>query len=274
MGTLDALSYVFLGCFVFSATFLVITTVLGLGHGHTLGAGGHTAHLHVPHLAGHHIGGHAAGGHVAGHAAGGHAASGHATAHANGAHTANTTNAANSANGTGSAADAGGFAPLDSLKALFLGSLNLYGLLVLLLIFGLLGFLLHNVANVGPELSFIFALVVGAGCAMFVSALLSRLFFERMVGALGAESSQLEGRLGKVSMGVRPGGIGEVIFTNTQGGRQSMGARSADGEAIPVDTEVVILGSEKGIATVQPWDRFMADVRAGTAAQLQPIDLG
>jgi hypothetical protein len=253
----DPLSYIFLGCFLFSAVFLVITTLFGVGHGHALGAGGHS--LHLPHIAGgHHIAGHVtAGGHVpTAHSATTHVASS-STSHVTGGETAGTTT------------QVGGGA---GLKSLLLGTLNLYGLLTLLLLFGLLGYLLHNSTNVGPELSLILALLVGAGGALLVSTLLSSLFFNREVGVLGAESSVLEGRLGKTSMAIRAGGIGEVIYSNTQGGRQSIGARSADGEAIPVDTDIVILGTKNGIASVQPWDRFMANVRAGLTPPLEPID--
>jgi hypothetical protein len=150
--------------------------------------------------------------------------------------------------------------------------LNLYGLLTLLLLFGLLGYLLHNFTQVGDELSLLFALLVGAGGALLVSSLLSSLFFNREMGVLGPESSVLEGRLGKTSMAIRANGIGEIIYTNTQGGRHSMGARSADGEAIPVDSDIVILGTKNGIASVQPWDRFMANTRAGLTPPLEPID--
>jgi hypothetical protein len=258
----DPLSYIFLGCFLFSAVFLVITTLFGVGHGHALGAGGHS--LHLPHIAGgHHItGGH----HIAGHVTAG----GHAPATAHGA-----THAAASSTSHVAGADTAGttlVSPLDGLRSLLLGTLNLYGLLTLLLLFGLLGYLLHNFTNLGAELSLILALLVGAGGALLVSSLLSSLFFNREVGVLGAESSVLEGRLGKTSIAIRSGGIGEVIYTTAQGGRHSMGARSADGEAIPVNTDIVILGTKNGIASVQPWDRFMSNVRAGLTPSLEPID--
>jgi hypothetical protein len=253
----DPLSYFFLGCFLFSAFFLVITTLFGVGHGHALGAGGHS--IHLPHLAGgHHIAGHVtAGGHAPAATAHGatHAAA-NSTAHAGGGDTSGTTT----------------ISPLGGLKSLLLGTLNLYGLLTLLLLFGLLGYLLHNFTNVGVELSLILALLVGAGGAVLVSSLLSSLFFNRVVGILGAESSVLEGRLGRTSVPIRADGIGEVIYTNTQGSRHSIGARSADGAAIPVDTDIVILGTKNGIASVQSWDRFMSNVRAGLTPQLGPID--
>jgi hypothetical protein len=242
----DPLSYVFLGCFLFAAFFLIITTVLGVGHGHILGAGGHG--LHLPHLGGSHVAG--------------HVAAGHAPAHVSTSpHSTQITQAQTAIPSFGS-----------TLRSLFLGTLNLYGLLILLLLFGLLGYLLHNFTNLGAELSLFIALIVGVVGAALVSSLLSAVFFDRVAGVLGADSSQLEGRLGKTSMAIRTNGIGEVIYTTEQGSRQSLGARSIDGEAIPAGTDIVILGSSKGIASVQAWDRFIADVRAGNAPSLEPIE--
>jgi uncharacterized membrane protein YeaQ/YmgE (transglycosylase-associated protein family) len=246
----DPLSYLFLGCFLFAALFLVISTVLGVGHGH-IGVGGHG--LHLPHLG-------------AGHAAPVHAAPVHAvTAHSISSHS--------SVQGTGSATNTtSSVTPMASLRSLFLGSLNLYGLLILLLIFGLLGYLLHNFTNIGAEFSFVLALIVGLGGALLASSLLSSLFFDREVGILGADSSQFEGRLGKTSMSIRANGIGEVLYTTALGSRQSMGARSVDGEPIPAGTDIVILGTSEGIASVQTWDRFIADVHRGITPQLEPLE--
>jgi hypothetical protein len=243
----DPLSYVFLACFLFSALFLIIGTLLGVGHSH-IGIGGHT--LHLPHLGS----GHAA---SATHAvAPPHAVTSHGAAH----------------NIPSSASAPASVSPLASLRSLLLGSLNLYSVLVLLLIFGLLGYLLHNFTDIGAEISFILALLAGAGGALLASALLSSLFFDREFGVLGAETSQLEGRLGKTSMSIREGGIGEVLYTTAQGSRQSLGARSVDGEAIPADTDIVILGVSEGIASVQTWDHFIDDARSGNAPKLEPLE--
>ena len=248
----DPLSYVFLACFLFSALFLIIGTLLGVGHGH-IGIGGHG--LHLPHLGS----GHAAP--IAHAAPVAHVTTPHAvTAHAG-------TQGAASAHGSTSTVT-----PLVSLRSLFLGSLNLYSVLVLLLIFGLLGYLLHNFTNIGAEISFLLALFAGVGGALFASALLSSLFFDRESGVLGADTSQLEGRLGKTSMSIRANGIGEVLYTTVQGSRQSLGARSVDGKAIPADTDIVILGVSDGIASVQTWDRFMDDARSGNTPKLEPLE--
>jgi hypothetical protein len=241
----DPLSLVFLGCIIFSGLFLVVSSVSGLGHGHGL-------HLH---LGGHALGHVAGGGHVT--HVGGHAA----TTHAAPGHTA-----------PGHGALSGASARLSLVAHAFESSLNLYGLLVFLLIFGLLGYLLHNSTNLADVATFVLALAVGVGSAMVVSVLMARLFLLNTSYALSAEDSRLEGRLGQVSMAIRAGGIGEVIYTSAAGTRHSVGARSAGGMPIARDTDVVVLGYKDGIATVQPWDSFMASVRSGAAPQLEPID--
>lgn len=263
----DPLSLVFLSCVVFSGAFLVLSTLLGAGHGHGLHFGGHTGGHVGGHIAGHagsHIGGHAAGSHTAAHHVAAHTA-GHAAASGHSA-------SSNSSNGQAGAAAPTATSPWMALSNAFYASLNLYGLLIFLLVFGLLGYLLYNVAHTGVVLSLLIPLALAVGSAMGVSMLLARLFLMGEHTELTPESSQLEGRLGKVSMAVRSGGIGEVIYTGATGARRSVGARSFDGAAIPVGTEIVVIAYRDGIADVQPWDRFMAGVRSGLAPELQPIE--
>jgi membrane protein implicated in regulation of membrane protease activity len=64
-----------------------------------------------------------------------------------------------------------------------------------------------------------------------------------------------EGTFGTVSISIRPGGTGEIIFEQ-QGARRSAGARSEDGSAIEQGAEVVISRYEKGIAYVRRWEEF------------------
>jgi membrane protein implicated in regulation of membrane protease activity len=245
MLAMDPLSLVFIGCAAFSAAFLLIATLTGAGHGHMLHLGAHAAHIgHMAHL------GHASAGHV-GQAA--HAA--HAT------HVAHT--------GTSGSA-------LHSARATLTGILdqmvNLYGILIFLLIFGVLGYLLHNFGALPVIVTLLLALVVGLICSGAASLLLARLFLLYVPRTLTRDSSRLAGRLGQISMTVRTGGIGEVIYQGETGGRHSVGARSSDGEPIAAGTEVVILDYEDGIALVEPWDRFLANARAGEEPRIAPVD--
>jgi membrane protein implicated in regulation of membrane protease activity len=255
----DPLSLFFLGCALFSALFLAATVILGAGHGH----GGHIGAHTTGHMAGHaagHVTGHA--GHAAGHAAS-HAAShaGHTAAHHSAGHAAHTAHTAN-----GGQAEAGDVAPAPGpwavAQGLLLGALNINGLLIFLLVFGTLGYLLHT-GGTPLLLVLLLAALVGVIGAVIVNAALAKLFFENEAGELTERSSQIEGRLATVSIAIKPGGIGEIIFTGEAGARQSMGARAEDrSAAIAVGDEVVVTSVENGIATVQPWSQLLEEAKA------------
>jgi membrane protein implicated in regulation of membrane protease activity len=254
----DPLSLVFIGCAVFSGAFLLISTLLGVGNTHL----GHPGHL-GGHAGGHdlHIG-HAHIGHVGGHAADvGHAGDpGHAghAAHAHGDATATQSAQAPSL--------------WASISDTLLGALNVYGVLMFLLIFGLVGYVAHALLSWGVLFVILLPLLVGVGCAIGLTTLLHVVFATSEETVLTADDARLEGRMGTVTMAIRPGGVGEVIFTRKAGGRQSVGARSATGELIGSGSEVVILEYQNGIASVQSWDTFLAAARAGVLPELAPIE--
>jgi hypothetical protein len=249
----DPLSLVFLACFLLSGGFLVVSTLLGGQH--------HAGHIH---LGGHdlHLGSHVHLGH------GAHAGPIHAGHVAHGSHAgAGNAQASSGTNGSGPSP-----ASLQSVADALQSGLNLYSILLFLLVFGLVGYLLHNLTQVGVVLSIVLPAILGAAVGLALGNAIFRLFLPGAESELGPESSRLEGRLGTVSMAIHEGGIGEVIFTRPGVGRQSLGARSSDGQAIAAESEIVILGYRDGIATVQTWDRFMAEVRSGHEPLLEPID--
>lgn len=252
----DPLSLVFIGCAVFSGAFLVISTLLGAGESHFGHLGSHdVSHdLHVGHAD---SGG---AGHAAHTADGGHAMHG-AHAHADGGHADSS-----------SAQVVTTPSVWASIENTLLGALNLYGLLMFLLIFGLVGYVAHAVLGWGVVFVLLVPPLVGVACAIGVTTLLHIAFATSKDAELTAADARLEGRLGTVTMAIRAGGVGEVIFTRKAGGRQSVGARSADGEAIPAGSEIVILDYRDGIASVQSWDNFIAAARAGDLPELAPIE--
>jgi membrane protein implicated in regulation of membrane protease activity len=63
---------------------------------------------------------------------------------------------------------------------------------------------------------------------------------------------RMVGVLGRVSSHIRPGGTGEMIFSQ-EGARRSAAVRSEDGSDIPKQTEVVVTRYEKGIGYVRRW---------------------
>jgi membrane protein implicated in regulation of membrane protease activity len=244
----DPLSLVFLFCMFLSGGFLLVTAALGAGHNLHIGA-------HDLHLGGHISGDGGHGAHIdAGHAAG-HVTNGHSGAHANGA--------------TGGEGSTSGW---QSLSAIFANGLSLYGLLIFLFVFGLFGYVMHNLTNVGAVASVVLPLLIGVASGIALGNFLTRYFRTSPESLLDADSSRLEGRLGKVSMAIHEGGVGEVIFTATGGARQSIGARSADGQPIPDGAEIVILGYQDGVARVQTWESFLLESRTGQQRLLGPLE--
>ncbi len=248
----DPLSLVFIGCAVFSGAFLVISTLLGAGEHHIGHLGGHDGShdIHVGHA-------------DAGHA--GHGADGHGGVHTHGADSAH-------ADATSSTQTAAAPSALVTLANTLLGALNLYGLLMFLLIFGLVGYVAHAVLSWDVLFVMLVPLLLGAVCAVGLTILLHTLFATSKETILTADDARLEGRLGAVTMAIRAGGVGEIIFTRKGGGRQSVGARSATGDAISAGSDIVILDYQDGIASVQTWDTFLADARSGDLSQLAPLE--
>jgi membrane protein implicated in regulation of membrane protease activity len=238
-------------CMFLSGGFLLVTAALGAGHNLHIGA--HDLHLggHVGTDAGGH-GAHIDAGHAAGHVTNGHAG---ADAHAHGS--------------AGGETSAPGW---QSLTAILNNGLNLYGLLIFLFMFGLFGYVLHNLTNVGAVASVLIPLLIGVLSGVALGNFLTRFFRTSPESLLDADSSRLEGRLGKVSMAIREGGVGEVIFTGKGGARQSISARSADAQPIPDGAEIVILGYQDGVARVQTWDSFLLESRSGQRRLLGPLE--
>jgi membrane protein implicated in regulation of membrane protease activity len=253
----DPLSLLFLGCALFSGLFLVAAVILGAGgHGH-LGHIGHAGHLgHIGHLG-------AGDGATSGHA------SGHAVGHASGqsaAHVAHATPAQGEGQTSVAAQTEGVWGMAQSL---LLGSLNLNGALIFLLVFGVLGYLL-NIGQATPLLVILLlAALVGAAAAIGVNAALTRIFITSQAGELSTDNSRLEGRLATVSIGIRERGLGEVVYSGEAGARHSVGARSSDGASIPAGAQVVIVAADGGLATVQQWERFLDETRQRLSADPQ-----
>ena len=70
---------------------------------------------------------------------------------------------------------------------------------------------------------------------------------------------EMVGVLGKLSVPIREGGTGELIYSQ-MGSRRVCGARSDDGSAMAKGTEVVVTRYEKGIAYVRLWSEMSGEV--------------
>lgn len=93
--------------------------------------------------------------------------------------------------------------------------------------------------------------VLGAGIVFgFVTRVLLR--YER---PLQAADFEMVGVLGRVTVPIRAGGTGEIVYSQ-EGTRRSAGARSDSGAPIPRGSEVVVTRYDRGIAYVRLWEEL------------------
>ncbi len=229
---------IFLFCFVFGALFTVVSAALGfagsmIAHlpggdihaGHELpighGAHGHLATAHPAHATGHVVGGsHQVDGHIdhaAGHGADhGEQSQGHFFAH--------------------------------------LPLFNVSSLLAFLTAFGATGFILMHFSGWSALWATPVALLPGVAADVLLALLLAKILAGERV--MRPTDYELEGTIGRITVSVPAGGVGEILFS--KGGiRRSEAARSLGPRPIPYDTEVVIVEYEHGTALVQPYEEFV-----------------
>jgi membrane protein implicated in regulation of membrane protease activity len=120
--------------------------------------------------------------------------------------------------------------------------------------FGGAGFMVTRYASIWAWLALGIALLSGLAGAAIVFWFVARVLLASERDLDPADYDPL-GALGRISSTVRPGGAGEMIYSQ-QGSRRSIAARSENGDAIPKGTEVVITRYEKGIAYVRRWDEL------------------
>lgn len=135
------------------------------------------------------------------------------------------------------------------------GSLfNLAAVTMFLAWFGGVGLLLEETTRLA--VAFVVGIATGAGFA-------GGAFIIRLMRALRRQERPLEpiqlvGTVGKLTIPIREGGTGEIVYT-VDGTRRCSGARSEDAaRPIPRGTEVVITRYDKGIAYVCEFDRMIA----------------
>ena len=123
--------------------------------------------------------------------------------------------------------------------------------------FGGTGYLLEHVYHVWIVVVLFVALASGLGAAAVVFWFLAKVLMADEA-PLDPADYDMVGVLGRTTISIRPGGTGELVFT--QGGtRHVAGARSEDGVAIPKGTEVIVTRYEKGIAYVRPFEDVLGE---------------
>jgi membrane protein implicated in regulation of membrane protease activity len=117
--------------------------------------------------------------------------------------------------------------------------------------FGGTGYLLERYYAVWFLIALAIALLSGLGGAALVFWFLAKLASNEE--NLDPADYEMVGVLGKLSIPIRQGGTGEIVFSQ-EGVRRVAGARSEDGAPISKGAEVVVQRYEKGIAYVRRWE--------------------
>lgn len=237
----------YLVCFVVGFALSVVTLLSGVGHHHFAWK----YHLpHWGHLGVHHGGlGHGGMGHGV-HVGHGGPAGAHGGAHGGG-----------HGGGHGSAHG-------STKSAVHASPFDFSTFMAFLAWFGGTGYLLTCYSDVWHVLAFGLAILGGlVGAAIVFWFLVKVLLAHETI--LDPSDFDMVGVLAHVNSGIRPGGTGEIVFSQA-GVRRPSGARSEDGLAIPKGKEVMVTRYEKGIAYVRPWDEVAKD--EFEEAQLQQND--
>ena len=123
--------------------------------------------------------------------------------------------------------------------------------------FGGTGYLLEHIYHVWVVVVLFVSLLSGLGAAAIVFWFLAKILMADET-PLDPADYDMVGVLGHTTISIRPGGTGELVFT--QGGtRHAAGARSEDGLAIPKGAEVIVTRYEKGIAYVRPFEDVLGE---------------
>jgi membrane protein implicated in regulation of membrane protease activity len=130
--------------------------------------------------------------------------------------------------------------------------LNLGTIAAFLTWFGGTGYLLGQFSSLWVFLSLGIAGAAGFAGAGIVFLFLAKVLI-RKEEDLDPADYDMVGVLGRLSIPIRKGGTGEIVFTQA-GTRHCAGARSENGGEIPKGAEVVVTRYEKGIAYVQRWE--------------------
>ena len=117
--------------------------------------------------------------------------------------------------------------------------------------FGGTGYLLIRYYSVWFVAALVVAILSGMGGASIVFLFLAKVLMKHEE-SLDPADYEMAGVLGHLSIPIRPGGTGELIYSQ-EGTRRVTGARSEDGDAIPKGAEVMVTRYDKGIAYVRPW---------------------
>jgi len=143
------------------------------------------------------------------------------------------------------------------LRGAQISPFNMISLTAFLAWFGGTGFLLARHSTMWFFTALLVSILSGTGGAAIIY-----LFLARVLSApdecLDSADFEMVGVLGKLSVRIREGGTGELVYSQA-GTRRVCGARSEKSSAISKGTEVVVTRYERGIAYVRPWSELAGE---------------
>lgn len=134
---------------------------------------------------------------------------------------------------------------------------NPFTLTAFLAWFGGTGYLLSRHSTVWFFTALVISLLAGAGGAAVIYLFIARVL-SSPDEALDPADFEMVGVLGKLSVPIREGGTGEMIYSQA-GTRRVCAARTEDGSAILKGTEVVVTRYERGVAYVRCWSELSGE---------------
>jgi membrane protein implicated in regulation of membrane protease activity len=123
--------------------------------------------------------------------------------------------------------------------------------------FGGTGFLLSRFSTVWFVMGLGIALLSGLIGAGVVFLFLSKVLTSEEEN-LDAADYEMVGVLGRISVPIREGGTGEIIYSQA-GTRRTCGARAENGTVIAKGSEVIVTRYDKGIAYVHLWEEMAGE---------------
>lgn len=163
--------------------------------------------------------------------------------------------------------DPHGAAPGHAGHGASVSPFNFATLMAFLAWFGGMGYLLTGRTHLGELLILAAALVSGVAGSAVVFGFLTKVLLkhERF---LDSADFEMTGVLGNVTVPIRPGGTGEIVYSQ-EGTRRSTGARSENAGGIPRGSEVVVTRYEKGIAYVRLWEELSNEGKSETESSTE-----
>ena len=124
--------------------------------------------------------------------------------------------------------------------------------------FGGTGYLLNRFSAMWVGLALLLAVIAGLVGGAIIFFFLTKVLMSDQE-FLDPADFEMVGVLGKLSVPIREGGTGELIYSQ-MGTRRVCGARSDDGSALAKGAEVVVTRYERGIAYVQLWSELSGEL--------------